>query len=95
MNTTFVDEKKDESDTVGSTDFEMLESQSRYNLVDCGDSISAIIVRYSGVLLVGIIAEQQHLLALEGIFRPGDVRQRAGGARTARVVGVLMVDEVD
>jgi len=95
VNTTFVDEKEHESDTSKSTDFEPLDSQSRFNLIDCSDSFGAISVGYGGVLLAGVVAEQQDLLAVEGVFRPGDVRQRTGSAGTAWVVGVMMVDEID
>ena len=73
----------------------VLESQSYLNFVDCRDSIDAVSVRYDGVRLVGIVAEQQLLLAIEGVFRPGDIRQRADGAGSARVVGVMMIDEVN
>ena len=51
----------------------VLDSQSRLDLIDCVDGIGAVSVRDGGVLLIGIVAEQQHLLAVEGIFRPGDV----------------------
>ena len=73
MNTTFVDEKEHEADTNESTDFETLDSQSCFNLIDCSDSIGTISVGYGGVPLASVVAEQQHLLAVEGVFRPGDV----------------------
>lgn len=72
-----------------------LDPQSRLNLIYGSDTIDAIIVGDGRVLLAGVVAEQKDLLAVEGVFRPGNVRQRAGGGGTARVVGILMVDEVD
>jgi len=51
----------------------VLDSQSRLELIDCVDAIGAISVGDGGVLLIGIVAEQQHFLAVEGIFRPSDI----------------------
>jgi hypothetical protein len=65
------------------------DSQSRLDLDDGSDSIGAVSVGDGGVLLAGIVAEQEHLLAVKGVFGPGDVRQQAGGGGTTRVVGVL------
>ena len=64
------------------------------DLVNGSDRVSVISVRDGGVLLSGVVAEQQHLLAVEGISGPGDAREQAGSGRTAQVVGVSMVDEV-
>ena len=62
---------------------------------DGGNTIRTVNICGGGVRLAGTVTEQKHLLAIKGVFRPGDVRQRAGGAGTRRVVGILMVDEVD
>ena len=70
MNQTSVDKTKHEQKYSSRN---ILDSQSYLNLVDCRDSIDAVSVRYDSVRLFGIIAEQQHLLVIEGIFRPGDV----------------------
>ena len=95
MNPTFIDENRHKADTNERTDSEMSDSQSSFNLIYCSDSICAVSIGDSGILLSGVVAKQQDLLAVEGVFRPGDVRQRAGGAGIPRVVGVLMVDEVN
>ena len=71
-----------------------LNSQSRLNLVDGGDTIRTVSVGDGGVLLGGIIAKQEHLLAVQGVSWPIDIRQQADGGRTVRMVGVLVVDEV-
>ena len=71
-----------------------LNSQSRLNLVDGGDTIRTISVGDGGVLLGGIIAKQEHLLAVQGVSWPIDIRQQADGGRTVRMIGVLVVDEV-
>ena len=73
----------------------VLDPQSRFNLVNRVDAIGAVSVGDGGILLTGIVAEQQHLLALESVFRPSDIRQWTDGVGTLRMVGVLMVDEVD
>jgi len=73
----------------------VLNPQCRVDLIDGRNTIGAVRVGDGGVLLVSVVAEQQHLLAVQGVFRPRDVRQRAGGIGTTRVVGVSMVDEVD
>ena len=72
----------------------LLDSQSRLNLDDCSDTIGTVGVRDGGVLLAGVVAEQQHLLVVEGVFRPGGVGQWAGGGGATRVVGVTMVYEI-
>jgi len=51
----------------------VLDSQSRLDFIDCVDAIGAVSVGDSGVPLTGTVAEQQDLLAVESIFRPGDV----------------------
>jgi hypothetical protein len=86
--------QKHEVNTSGSTGFETLGSQRRFNLIDGGGSIGLVSVRYGGVLFARIIAEQQDLLFIEGEFRPSKIRQRIGGVGTARVVGIFMIDEV-
>ena len=68
-----MDEKKHEADTSGSTEFETSDSQSYLNLIDGGDTISAVSVGDGGVLLAGVVAEQKHLLAIERVLRPSDV----------------------
>jgi hypothetical protein len=65
--------QKHEADTSRSTDFETLDSQRRFNLVDGGDSIGLVSVRYGGVLFASIIAEQQDLPAVEGVVRPSKI----------------------
>jgi hypothetical protein len=65
--------QKHEANTGGSTDFETLGSQRRFNLIDGGDSIGSVSDRYGGVLLASIAAEQQDLLAVEGVFRPSKI----------------------
>ena len=72
-----------------------LNSQSRLNLDHSGDTIGTVSVGDGGVLLAGVVAEQEHFLIVEGVFWPSDVGQQAGGGRTTGVVGVAMVDEVD
>ena len=70
MNKTSVDKES----MNGSTRPEkVLNSQRRFNLIDCVDAIGTVSVGDGGVLLTRIIAEQQHLLALEGVPRPSDV----------------------
>ena len=71
------------------------DSQSRLNLVNSSDRIDAVSIGDGSVLLASIVTEQEHLLVVEGVLGPCDVRQQAGSRGTARVVGVLMVDEVD
>ena len=51
----------------------VLDSQNCLDLIDRIDAIGAVSVGDGGVLLTTIVAEQQHLLAFEGIFRPSDV----------------------
>ena len=51
----------------------VLDSQSRFNLINGGDTVGAVSIGDGGVLLTGVVAEQQHLLAVERVFRPGDV----------------------
>lgn len=65
------------------------------DLIDGIHSIRAVSVGDGGICLASIVAEQEHLLAVKGVFRPGDVRQRADCLGTARVIGVLTVDEID
>jgi hypothetical protein len=65
--------QKHEANTSGSTDFETLGSQRRFNLIDGGGSIGLVSVRYGGVLFARIIAEQQDLLVIEGVFRPSKI----------------------
>ena len=65
------------------------------NLVDGCDTIGAISVGDGGVLLAGVVAKQQHLLVMRGIFWPSDIGQQARGGGATRVVWVAMVDEVD
>jgi len=72
-----------------------LDSQSRLNLDDGSDLIGAVSIGDCGVFLAGVVAEQQHLFTVEGVFWPSYVGQQAGGGGTTRVVGVVMVDEVD
>ena len=68
--------------------------QSHLDLINDGGSICAVSIGDSGVLFVGIVAEQEHLFAAKGVFGPVDVRQRAIGCRVVWMVGVLTVDEV-
>ena len=68
--------------------------QSLLDLADGSDTVGTISVGDSGVLLVGIVAEQEHLLAVKGVFGPGNARQWAGSGGTTGVVGILMVDEI-
>ena len=49
-------------------------SQNRLNLDDGIDTIGTESIRDSGVLFSSIVAEQEHILAVEGVLRPGDVR---------------------
>lgn len=70
-------------------------SQSCLDFNDGSDSVGAVRVRNGGVLVDGIVTEHKHLLAIEGVFRPSDVRQQTRGCGTIRIVGVLIVDEVD
>ena len=49
-------------------------SQSILELVNGSDTIGTVIVEDGGVLLGGVVAEQEHLLAIEGVFGPSDVR---------------------
>ena len=72
-----------------------LDSQSLLNLDDGSDTIGTVSVGDGGVHLAGVVAEQKHLLVIEGVFWPRDVGQQAGSGRTTRVVGVAMVDEID
>jgi len=65
------------------------------NIDDGSNAIGTVSVRDGGILFAGVVAEQQHFLAVRGIFWPSDVGQWARGGGTARVVGVVMVDEVD
>ena len=65
------------------------------NLNDGSNTIGTVRVGEGGVLLAGVVAEQQHLLVVKGVFRPSDVGQRADGGGATRVVGVTMVYEVD
>ena len=65
------------------------------NFNDGGDSVGAVSIGNGCVLLRGVITEQKHLLAVEGVFGPSDVGQQARSRGTLRIVGVLMVDEVD
>lgn len=39
---------------------------------DGGNAIRTVGVRSSGILLTCVVAKQEHLLAVEGVFRPGD-----------------------
>ena len=48
-------------------------SQSKLHLNNSGDGVGTVSVRDSGVLFSGVVAEQEHLLAVEGVSRPGDV----------------------
>ena len=50
------------------------DSQCGLDISDCGDSVSTVSVRNRGVLFCGVVAKQEHLFAVEGIFGPGDVR---------------------
>ena len=70
-------------------------SQSCLDFNDGSDSVGAVRVRNGGVLVDGIVTEHKHLLAIEGVFRPSDVRQQTRGRGTIRIAGVLIVDEVD
>lgn len=67
--------KKHKADIITgeSTDFKTLDSQSHFNLIDGCDTIGAVSVGYGRVLLAGIVAKQQDLLAVEGVFRPSDI----------------------
>ena len=69
--------------------------QSLLDFVDRSDSIGAVSVGDGSVFLVGIVTEQEHLLAVKGVLGPGNVQQRAGSSGTSRMVGILVVDEVD
>ena len=75
MSPTFADEKRHKADIMAgeSIDFKTLDSQSHFNLIDGCDTIGAVSVGYGCVLLAGIVAEQQDLLAIEGVFRPSDI----------------------
>ena len=44
--------------------------QSGLDRLDRGDTVGAIGVSERGVLLAGIVAEQKHLLGVEGVFGP-------------------------
>ena len=50
-----------------------LQSQGLLDLINRSNAIGTVIVWNSGVLLAGVVAEQQHLLAVKGVFGPGDV----------------------
>ena len=65
------------------------------NLGDGSDTISTVGVWDGGVLLTGVVAEQEHLLVVRGVSWPGDVGQRASGRGTTRVVRIAMINEVD
>ena len=69
MNQTCVDKKREWK--YGSPN--VLDSQSRFDLIDCIDGIGAVSVGDGGVLLTRIVAEQQHLLAFQGVFWPSDI----------------------
>ena len=64
-------------------------------LNNSSDTIGTIGVGDGGVFLGGVVAEQEHLLVVRGVFWPGDVGQQADGSGTTRVVRVAMVDKVD
>ena len=71
------------------------DSQSRLDLDDGSDSICAERIGDGGVLLGGVVTEQEHHLGVEGVSGPGYIRQEAGSCRIGGVVGVLAIDEVD
>ena len=50
------------------------DSQGGLDVDNGGDSVSTVSVRNRGVLFGGVVAKQEHLFAVEGIFRPSDVR---------------------
>ena len=70
-------------------------SQSQLNLDDGSNGVSAVSIGNGGVLLRGVVTEQKHLLAVEGVFGPSDVRQQACRCGALRIVGVPVVNEVD
>ena len=70
-------------------------SQSCLDFNDGSDGVGAVRVRNGGVLVGGIVTEHKHLLAIEGVFGPSNVRQRAYSCGILRIVGVLVIDEVD
>jgi len=47
--------------------------QSQLKFDDGSDSIRPISVGDNGVLLSGVVTEQKHLLAVEGVLGPGDI----------------------
>ena len=47
--------------------------QSQLKVDDGSDSIRPISVGGNGVILSGVVAEQKHLLAVEGVLGPGDI----------------------
>ena len=70
-------------------------SQSQLEFNGGSDTVGAVSVGNGGVRFRSIVTEQKRLLCVEGVFGPSDVGQTARGCGTLRIVGVLMVDEVD
>ena len=48
-------------------------SQFSLDLDDGRNTIGAVGIRNGGILFGGIVAEQEHLFGIEGVFGPGDV----------------------
>jgi hypothetical protein len=51
-----------------------LDSQFCLDLGDDSDSIGTVSIRNGGVLFSGVIAEQEHLFAVQRVLWPSDVR---------------------